>query len=116
ATDKALPAKIVLFNSNRNSGNILYRDEFDSWAKDNANLSVIYTITDESEKNSGQQWQGERGRIDRSMLKRHLTDQQLSESVYYVCGPPGMLKAMRDLLAEMQMPKDRIKDEEFTGY
>jgi ferredoxin-NADP reductase len=33
ATDKQLPLKIVMFDSNRNRDNILFRKEFDEWAK-----------------------------------------------------------------------------------
>jgi ferredoxin-NADP reductase len=112
ATDKALATQIVIFDSNRNMENILYKDEFDTWARENRNLKVIYTVTDEKAEG----WQGERGRIDNNMLRRHLTEKQISESIYYVCGPPGMLKAMQGILKEMQIPKDRIKIEEFTGY
>jgi NAD(P)H-flavin reductase len=112
ATDKALPTQITMFDSNRNRENILYKVEFDKWAKENRNLRVIYTITDENE----QSWEGERGRIDRNMLTRHVAEKQLSDSIFYVCGPPGMLKAMQDILKELQIPKERIKVEEFTGY
>jgi glycine betaine catabolism B len=112
ATDKALPTQITIFDSNRNRENILYKDEFDKWAKENRNLRIIYTITDENE----QSWEGERGRIDRNMLTRHVAEKQLSDSIFYVCGPPGMLKAMQDILKELQIPKERIKVEEFTGY
>lgn len=112
ATDKALATQIVIFDSNRNMENILYKDEFDRWAEENRNLKVIYTVTDENAEG----WQGERGRIDKNMLRKHLTEKQISESIYYVCGPPGMLKAMQGILKEMEIPKDRIKIEEFTGY
>ena len=50
------------------------------------------------------------------MLARHLTEKQLSDSIFYVCGPPGMIKAMQGILNEMQVPKERVKVEEFAGY
>jgi len=113
ATDKKLKAKIVMFDSNRNMQNILYKDEFDSWPHENPNLKVIYTITDEESS----VWKGERGRIDKAMIDRHLSNEQVAESIFYICGPPGMLKAMQGLLQdELRIPKDRIKVEEFTGY
>jgi hypothetical protein len=41
----------------------------------------------------------------------------IKNSIFYTCGPPGMIKAMQKLLQEdLQIPKDRIKVEEFTGY
>ncbi|HEV8386664.1 MAG TPA: Rieske 2Fe-2S domain-containing protein, partial [Nitrososphaera sp.] len=70
ATDKQLPVKITMFDSNRNQTNILYKNEFDSWAKRNRNLKVIYTITaEEAESLSSSatlEWKGEKGWIDKA--------------------------------------------------
>jgi len=113
ATDKQLPLKITMFDSNRNEQNILYKEEFDEWANKNKNLKVIYTMTDENSAG----WTGEKGRIDRAMIARHVTDSELGNSTFYICGPPDMLNAMKDLLKnELQVPDDRVKAEEFTGY
>jgi len=118
ATDKRLPVKIALFDSNRNEQNILYKDEFDEWANINQNLVIVYTITDEKESSPpASEWKGERGRIDKSMLDKYLTEEEIGNSVYYTCGPPGMIEAMETLLQkDLQIPKDRIMVEEFTGY
>jgi ferredoxin-NADP reductase/nitrite reductase/ring-hydroxylating ferredoxin subunit len=129
ATDKKLPTKIVVFDSNRNAQNILYKEEFDTWAQENNNLKIIYTITDEEDRNQNEKggkqpsasstasWKGERGRIDKAMVEKYLKKEELASSIFYICGPPGMLKAMQDLLKkELNIPKERIKVEEFTGY
>jgi ferredoxin-NADP reductase/nitrite reductase/ring-hydroxylating ferredoxin subunit len=118
ATDKQLPVKIIMFDSNRNAQNILYKDEFDRWASQNKNLKIIYTITEEEQQASDtSSWSGERGRIDKSMLKRHLTEDEIGNAIFYVCGPPGMLKAIQEVLQqELQVPKDRLRIEAFTGY
>jgi glycine betaine catabolism B len=48
---------------------------------------------------------------------KHVDTNTLSNSIFYICGPPGMLRAMQTLLQEeLEIPKDRIKVEEFTGY
>ena len=89
-------------------------------------MKIVYTITEEEEKQgaqdtssppSRQQWTGERGRIDRDMLTKHLTEDEIKNSVFYTCGPPAMIKAMQDIIQnDLKIPKDRIKVEEFTGY
>jgi ferredoxin-NADP reductase/nitrite reductase/ring-hydroxylating ferredoxin subunit len=113
ATDRQLPQKITIFDSNRNRQNILYREEFDRWAGENKNIKVVYTLTDESTLSPDM----ERGRIDGPMLQRHLTKEDLSSAIFYICGPPGMLKGMQKLLGQhMQIPKGRLKVESFTGY
>jgi ferredoxin-NADP reductase len=50
------------------------------------------------------------------MLTKNLNTNVLENSIFYICGPPGMLKAMQKLLDELQIPRDRILIEEFTGY
>jgi glycine betaine catabolism B len=125
ATDKQLPIKIIMFDSNRNQKNILYKKEFDECAKMNKNLKVVYSITEEEggEEQPAQTsspsiaWNGERGRIDKAMITRYLSDEDIKDSIFYICGPPGMVKAMQNLIQnELQIQKENIKIEEFTGY
>ena len=135
ATDKQLPLKITMFDSNRNQRNILYKEEFDKWAAQNQNLKIVHTITEE-EKGKEQEeqyrradatssatetkgnWNGERGRIDKTMIERHVSKEEISNAIFYICGPPGMINALElDLLQkQFQIPEERIKVEEFTGY
>jgi glycine betaine catabolism B len=125
ATDEQLPLKIVMFDSNRNRDNILFKREFDDWAKNNKNLKIIYTISEDHDRQEQQQptsstandWKGEYGRIDKGMILKYLDTNTLNNSVFYICGPPSMLKAMQSLLQDdLEIPKERIKVEEFTGY
>jgi glycine betaine catabolism B len=134
ATDKQLPLKITMFDSNRNQRNILYKDEFDKWAAQNQNLKIVYTITEEEKGKEQEQhrrvdttssatetkgnWNGEHGRIDRTMIERHLSKEEISNAIFYICGPPGMINALEEdlLQKQFQIPEERIKVEEFTGY
>jgi ferredoxin-NADP reductase len=124
ATDKQLPVKIIMFDSNRNRSNILFRKEFDDWANRNKNLKIMYTISEdevlEHEQSSSaakNDWKGEYGRIDKAMILKYVDSNILDSSIFYICGPPSMLKAMQTLLqTEIGIPKERIKVEEFTGY
>jgi ferredoxin-NADP reductase/nitrite reductase/ring-hydroxylating ferredoxin subunit len=123
ATDKQLPLKITMFDSNRNRNNILFKTDFDDWASINKNLKIIYTISEEdrheqsSSSTSNGDWKGEYGRIDKAMILKYIDANQLNNSIFYICGPPSMLKAMQSLLQDnLQIPKERIKVEEFTGY
>lgn len=124
ATDKQLPIRIVMFDSNRNIPNILYKEEFDECLNKNTNLKIVYTITEKEDDNQpssatgvNKEWKGERGRIDKAMLERHLNDNEIKNSIYYICGPAGMLNAIKELLQNsLQIPKDQIRTEEFTGY
>ena len=113
ATDKQLPIKIVMFDSNRDEANILYKNEFDECLKTNKNLKIIYTITGEGQPPLGH-WEGEAGRIDKAMITKYVSEDELNKSIFYICGPPAMLNALQNILNEkLKISKDRVKIEEF---
>jgi ferredoxin-NADP reductase/nitrite reductase/ring-hydroxylating ferredoxin subunit len=116
-TDKQLPIKIVMFDSNRDENNILYKNEFDEYLKINKNLKIIYAITGEGGQPPLGHWEGEIGRIDKPMITKYVNEDDLNKSIFYICGPPAMLNAIQNILNEkLRIPKDRVKIEEFTGY
>jgi ferredoxin-NADP reductase len=130
-TDMKLPVKIIMFDSNRNRSNILFKKEFDEWTRINKNLKIIYTISEKDQNDNEQSlslsssstvvtendWKGEYGRINKAMILKYIDINVLNNSIFYICGPPGMLKAMQKLLqADLSIPKQRIRTEEFTGY
>ena len=120
-TDKRLPLKIVMFDSNKDPENILFKKEFDDWTTLNKNLRIIYTISenkhDENLPTVRNDWKGEYGRINKAMILKYLDNTLLDNSIFYICGPPSMLKAMQLLLQEeLEISKEKIKVEEFTGY
>jgi ferredoxin-NADP reductase/nitrite reductase/ring-hydroxylating ferredoxin subunit len=121
ATDKQLPLKIVMFDSNRTRDAILFKKEFDGWANINKNLKIIYAISEDEKQqqssSTANDWKGEYGRIDKAMILKYLDIDMLNNSIFYICGPPSMLKAMQSLLQDnLEVPKERIKVEEFVGY
>lgn len=59
-------------------------------------------------------WEGERGRIDGSMIDRHLDG--VAGAIYYLTGPSGMVHGLRAMLVESGVDEDDIRTEEFTGY
>ena len=58
---------------------------------------------------------GRRGRINSSVIKEEIPD--YGERMFYLCGPPAMVEAMRKILAEeLILPQEKIKTENFAGY
>jgi glycine betaine catabolism B len=120
-TDNQLPIKIIMFDSNRDRNNILFKKEFDEWSNINKNLKIIYTISeqnsDKSSSSAVNDWKGEYGRIDKAMILKYIDDKTLKNSIIFICGPPSMLKSMQSLIQqELGIPKEQIMIEEFTGY
>jgi ferredoxin-NADP reductase len=48
------------------------------------------------------------------MVSKYVPD--IHAPVYYLSGPEGMVKAMRQLLVSLNVNEDNIRTEEFTGY
>jgi glycine betaine catabolism B len=114
-----------MLDANRNEENILYKQEFDSWQNLNKNLKIVYALELEQqqqqeqkeEKSDQLKWNGEIGRINKDMVMKYLNADDFVNAVFYICGPPGMLNAMKNLLTtEMGITKGRIREEEFYGY
>lgn len=58
-------------------------------------------------------WPGDRGFVDRAVLRRHLPD-RYQHRQYFICGPPPMVTAVEDVLAGLDVPADRVHTERFT--
>jgi ferredoxin-NADP reductase len=112
ATTHSLPHQITLFYSNRRPEDAAFLNELLTLPERNPNFALVGTMT-EMEK-SAQEWAGEQGYIDATMLKQHLADAE--NALYYIAGPIGMVAALRTMLNEMGVKKESIRTEEFTGY
>lgn len=107
-----LPHQLFLFYSNRRPEDAPFLPALLDVAGQNPNFHFVPTMTD-MEK-SKMEWKGERGVINRERLERHLPS--LQGPIYYSAGPPGMVAAMRQLLAGAGVNEDDIRTEEFSGY
>lgn len=112
AAKQKLPHHLFLFYSNRRPEDAAFLDELEALQKENPNYTFIPTMTDMDK--SAKPWSGETGYISAELIHKHIAADQ--EAVWYISGPPAMVKAMRDLLTEMKVDEDSIKTEEFSGY
>jgi ferredoxin-NADP reductase len=101
--------EIFLFYSNRRLTDAAFFDELGELEKINPRYKFIGTLSAPD-----QTWQGERGRIDREMIARHVQD--LSAPIFYVAGPAAMTEALKGMLAEAGISGDNVRSEKFTGY
>ena len=121
ASSGGLAQPVVLIYSNRRPKDAAFLTELFKLAEADRNLSFVPTMTN---ADSSDDWTGERGRIDASLLRRHLQEvsgavyyvSRPNEPIYYLTGPPGMVRALRLMLLEVGIDEDDIRTEEFTGY
>jgi len=109
ATDKRLNSKITLFYGCRTENDIAFKQELEKMQEQNKNLKIVFMVNEVSS-----QWKGATGVINAEMIKKELPDYK--DNLFYVCGPPPMVKAMETLVESIGLPKTQLKLEYFTGY
>ena len=98
--DAGLPTQAHLVYSVSDSREILFRDELDAAVRTHDNLHVNITVTQPDAN-----WHGLTGRID--PVKLHALDVP-DDTLYYLCGPKGMVEDMSTLLHDLGVPMNRI--------
>jgi ferredoxin-NADP reductase len=106
-----LPYPVFVLYANRRPQDAAFLDELRALAEQDANLRFVPTM---SGLDASDAWEGERGHIDASMLGRHL--EGVTNAIYYLTGPPGMVHGLRTMLIDAGADEDDIRTEEFTGY
>jgi ferredoxin-NADP reductase len=109
ATDSSLKTDIILLYGNQTSKDIAFREDLSQMEKENQHLRIIHTLSEPPPA-----WKGYTGYIDEKMIKNEISD--FEERQFYTCGPPGMVKAMKKLLNDLNIPEKQIKIENFSGY
>lgn len=98
--DAGLPTEAHLVYSVSESREILFRDELEAAVRDHPNLHLTLTVTQPDPA-----WKGLTGRID--PIKLHALDVP-DDTLYYLCGPKGMVEDMSTLLHDLGVPMNRI--------
>lgn len=106
AVNKRLKNKFYLFFSNKTEKDIIYYKELEKIRRI-SNIKVIKTLTD----NVPDGWKGETGRINRQMIERYVSEPK--DKLWYLCGPPPMIKAIKQILLEMNIPEKRLRVEDW---
>jgi ferredoxin-NADP reductase len=112
AARRRLPHRIVVFYSNRRPEDAAFLDELVSLQSENPAYKLFATMTEMTK--SRRSWDGETGLIDKTLLSRHLKD--AVSPIYYIAGPPAMVKGLHEVLNDVGADDDDIRTEEFIGY
>jgi ferredoxin-NADP reductase len=107
-----LPHRIVLFYSNRRPEDAAFLTELQALQQANPNYTLVATMTDM--KDSKQPWDGETSRIDAALLAKYAG--AAKNAIYYITGPPGMVRGLQAMLAGTGVSSDDVRVEEYTGY
>ena len=98
---------IVLIYANRTRSAIVFEKELDELVgKSEGRLKVVHVLSEDAE------WTGEKGKLDKEKISRLVPD--LPDREVFLCGPPVMMKIVRDSLSELNVPKSRVHFEKFA--
>lgn len=111
ATHDKTSHKILLLHSNKTPADAPFDADFRQLAQENPNFTFV-PVASESAPDD---FDGERGKINAELIKKYVND--FDHTIFYLAGPPAMVKAMRQILVdELKADEDNIRTEEFDGY
>ncbi|ABQ39775.1 2Fe-2S iron-sulfur cluster-binding protein [Bradyrhizobium sp. BTAi1] len=91
----------------QSTAHFIFRDELEYLQRRMHNLHVAATMA----RAAGTSWMGAEGHITREFLLQSVPE--ITSRRVHLCGPPGMMQAMKKLLAELGVPPDQVKTEAF---
>lgn len=101
---------IILIYANRTTEDIVYRDVLND-AHRRLGIPVIYTLTDLPAVPDN--WTGDVGRVDESMIAREIPDYR--DRTFFLSGPPAMVRATERALLSVGVRRRHIKKDFFPG-
>jgi ferredoxin-NADP reductase len=104
----ATPPSATLLYSSRTIDDVIYRDELERLAANDAGLRVLHTLTREQPPG----WTGFARRIDRQMLEEALNGIG-PQPLTYICGPTLLVEAAANGLVDLGVDPGRIRTERF---
>ncbi len=108
--DKQQRRDVVLFYVNKTADEIVYKDVLGA-AQAKLGVKTFCTLTDEDAV--PRNWSGFVGRLNEQMILPAVPDYE--ERMYYLSGPPDMVRAYEDVLRNMGVAREQIKKDFFPG-
>ncbi len=103
-----------LIYCNRDIDSIIFKNQFEVLQTQyEGRLHVIHILD-----NAPMNWQGLSGLLNKEMLTKlfeRIPGCGLEKTTYLMCGPEGMMKNVETLLAEHQIPREKIFKESFVA-
>lgn len=106
-SDIAWPGQIYLVYGAQTTEQFIFRDELEYLQRRMSNLHVAATMV----RAAGTSWMGSEGQITAEFLTQAVPD--LARRRVHLCGPPGMMDALRKTLIGLGVPREQIKTEAF---
>jgi ferredoxin-NADP reductase len=106
-TDRSWPGDIFFLYACRAPADFIFAREIGLLQRANPKLHVTVVM----ERPEGTDWQGPKGRLSTQLLSQAVPD--IASRRIHLCGPPVMMDAVKALLAELKVPAEQVKTEDF---
>lgn len=105
--------KVSYWYGGRSRRELFYIDEFEELEKKFPNFKLNIAL---SEPQPEDNWTGMKGFIHQVLLNEYLSKHPAPEDCeYYICGPPMMLKAVREMLSNLGVEPENVAFDDFGG-
>lgn len=105
-TARSWPGDIYFIYVCRAEGDLIFAEPLASLERQNPKFHLIVTMS-----SPGPGWKGPRGRLNKELLTAAVPN--LASRRVHVCGPMPMMDAAKSMLAELGVPAENMKSEQF---
>ena len=103
--------KITFWYGGRSKRELFYMDEFEALAEEFPNFELHVALSDPLPEDN---WEGKTGFIHQVVLDHYLDKHEdPTEIEYYLCGPPIMLKCVKDMCHDLGVEPEMILADDF---
>jgi Na(+)-translocating NADH:ubiquinone oxidoreductase F subunit len=104
-------AKVSYWYGSRSSQELFYQDYFEDLAMKNENFNFHVALSEPQPEDS---WESHTGFIHEVLKHQYLASHPDPKDIeYFLCGPPAMVKAATQMLAELGVDPAQISFDEF---
>ena len=105
--------KITFWYGARSKRELFFVHDFDNLAEQNENFDWYIALSEPQDEDN---WDGKVGFIHNVLYEEYLKDHPAPEDCeYYICGPPVMLAAVRQMLDDLGVDPENILFDDFGG-
>ncbi|MEE2676380.1 MAG: NADH:ubiquinone reductase (Na(+)-transporting) subunit F [Planctomycetota bacterium] len=105
--------KVSYWYGGRSTRELFYLDEFEELKQKFENFDYHIALSDPVPEDN---WTGHEGFIHQVLLDEYLSKHPNPEDVeYYICGPPMMLSAVRNMLDDLGVEPENVMYDDFGG-
>ncbi len=106
-TQQEWPGDIFFFYACRAPKDFIFAKQIGDLERQNPHLHVIVTMS----STDSTDWQGPQGRLSKALFMQRVP--RLASRRFHLCGPPAMMDAVKEILAELGVPAEQVKTESF---